>query len=103
MTIVTDMRARPGDVIGSMKVKPEHPEDDVIDHDIILVWQRKGASSLALTSWDACSVGSLWHHGCCRLRWMGDAAAWPDSLQGWRPVRQGVIAPPGMWRVFTGR
>jgi metal transporter CNNM len=21
-----------------MKIKPEHPEDDVIDHDLILVW-----------------------------------------------------------------
>ena len=27
-----------GDVIGRMKVKPEHPEDDVIDNDLILVW-----------------------------------------------------------------
>lgn len=36
--IVTDEKARLGDVIGQMKVKPEHPEDDVIDHDLILVW-----------------------------------------------------------------
>jgi len=36
--IVTDMRTRLGDVIGRMKVRPEHPEDDVIDHDMILVW-----------------------------------------------------------------
>jgi metal transporter CNNM len=36
--IVTDMCLRLGDVIGRMKVKPEHPEDDVIDNDIILVW-----------------------------------------------------------------
>jgi metal transporter CNNM len=27
-----------GEVIGRMKVKPEHPEDDVIDDDLILVW-----------------------------------------------------------------
>ena len=27
-----------GDVIGRMKVKAEHPEDDVIDNDLILVW-----------------------------------------------------------------
>ena len=27
-----------GGVIGRMKVKPEHPEDDVIDDDLILVW-----------------------------------------------------------------
>jgi len=32
------MSARLGDVIGLMKMKPEHPEDDVIDHDLILVW-----------------------------------------------------------------
>ena len=39
--IVTDMSTRLGDVIGLMKVKPEHPEDDVIDHDLILVWGRQ--------------------------------------------------------------
>ena len=32
------MSARLGDVIGLLKMKPEHPEDDVIDHDLILVW-----------------------------------------------------------------
>ena len=36
--VVTDMRALLGSVIGRMKVKPEHPEDDVIDNDLILVW-----------------------------------------------------------------
>jgi metal transporter CNNM len=36
--IVTDMRTPLGDVIGRMRVKPEHPEDDVIDNDLILVW-----------------------------------------------------------------
>jgi metal transporter CNNM len=36
--IVTNMRTPLGDVIGRMKVKPEHPEDDVIDNDLILVW-----------------------------------------------------------------
>jgi len=36
--IVTDMRTPLGDVIGRMKVKPERPEDDVIDNDLILVW-----------------------------------------------------------------
>ena len=33
--------ARLGDVIGRMKVKPEHPEDDVIDNDLILVWGKQ--------------------------------------------------------------
>ena len=32
------MSTRLGDVIGLMKMKPEHPEDDVIDHVLILVW-----------------------------------------------------------------
>jgi hypothetical protein len=32
------MRARLGDVIGLMKMRPEAPEDDVIDRDLILVW-----------------------------------------------------------------
>lgn len=36
--VVRDMRTRLGDVIGRMKVKPERPGDDVIDHDLILVW-----------------------------------------------------------------
>ena len=36
--IVTNMRTPLGSVIGHMKVKPEHPEDDVIDNDLILVW-----------------------------------------------------------------
>jgi len=37
-TIVTDMRTPLGSVIGRMKVEPAHPEDDVIDNDLILVW-----------------------------------------------------------------
>lgn len=36
--IVTDMRTPLGAVIGRLKVKPEHAEDDVIDDDLILVW-----------------------------------------------------------------
>jgi hypothetical protein len=36
--VVTDIRTPLGDVIGRMKVKPERPEDDVIDNDLILVW-----------------------------------------------------------------
>jgi hypothetical protein len=36
--IVRDMKVRLGDVIGEMKVLPERPDDDVIHHDIILVW-----------------------------------------------------------------
>ena len=36
--IVRDSKARLGDVIGLMKVVPETPGDDVIEHDLILVW-----------------------------------------------------------------
>jgi metal transporter CNNM len=36
--IVTDMRTPLGGGIGRMTVKPKHPEDDVIDDDLILVW-----------------------------------------------------------------
>ncbi len=32
------MELRLGDVIGLLKMKPEHPEEDVIDHDLILGW-----------------------------------------------------------------
>ncbi len=35
------MNARLGDVIGLMKMRPENPEDDVIDHDLILVWGKQ--------------------------------------------------------------
>jgi len=34
------MNTRLGDVIGRMKVRPKHPEDDVIDNDLILVWGK---------------------------------------------------------------
>jgi metal transporter CNNM len=36
--VVRDMKARLGDVIGRMKVVQESPNDDVIEHDMILVW-----------------------------------------------------------------
>jgi metal transporter CNNM len=36
--IVREMQTRLGEVIGRMKVAPERPDDDVIDHDLILVW-----------------------------------------------------------------
>ncbi|MFZ0837995.1 MAG: CNNM domain-containing protein [Xanthobacteraceae bacterium] len=36
--IVTDANTKLGEVIGHMKVRPETPEDDVVDHDLILVW-----------------------------------------------------------------
>jgi metal transporter CNNM len=36
--VVTDPRTRLGDVIGRMKVNPEHPGDDVVDDDLILFW-----------------------------------------------------------------
>jgi hypothetical protein len=36
--VVTNMRVPLGDVIGRMTVRPERPEDDVIDNDLILVW-----------------------------------------------------------------
>jgi metal transporter CNNM len=39
--LVSDMNARLGDVLGRMRVKPEHPEDDVIDNDLILVWGKQ--------------------------------------------------------------
>jgi len=39
--IVTDMRTPLGSVIGRMRVKPKHPEDDVIDNDLILVWAHE--------------------------------------------------------------
>ena len=38
---VSDPGTRLGDVISRMQVRPEHPEDDVIDHDLILVWGKE--------------------------------------------------------------
>ena len=39
--IVSEVNTRMGDVMGRMKVKPIHPEDDVIDNDLILVWGKQ--------------------------------------------------------------
>jgi hypothetical protein len=39
--VVTDPGTKLGDVIGLMKVKPEYPEDDVVDNDIILIWVKQ--------------------------------------------------------------
>ena len=39
--VVADARTTLGDVIGRMEVTPEHPEDDVIDNDILLVWGKE--------------------------------------------------------------
>jgi hypothetical protein len=36
--IVRDMKKRLGDVLGQLRVAPERPGDDVIHHDLILVW-----------------------------------------------------------------
>lgn len=36
--IVRDMQAKLGDVIGQLKVVSQRPGDDVIEHDLILVW-----------------------------------------------------------------
>jgi metal transporter CNNM len=47
--IVRDMKTRLGEVIGQMKVLPERPDDDVIHHDIILVW---GAQRRIITGSD---------------------------------------------------
>ena len=47
--IVREMQTRLGDVIGRMKVEPERPGDDVIHHDMILVW---GAQRRIITGSD---------------------------------------------------
>jgi metal transporter CNNM len=39
--LVTEMQTKLGDVIGRMKVCVSHAGDDVIDHDLILVWGRQ--------------------------------------------------------------
>jgi metal transporter CNNM len=39
--IVRDPKARLGDVIPLLKVAPENSDDDVIDHDLILVWHKQ--------------------------------------------------------------
>ena len=36
--IVTNPQATIGDVIGRLEVKPEHGQDDVLDHDVIVLW-----------------------------------------------------------------
>jgi hypothetical protein len=59
--IIRDMPTKLGDVIGRMTVKPERPDDDVIHHDMILVWgpQRRiitGSDLLARLLRDIASV-----------------------------------------------
>ena len=39
--IITDENVAIGDALSKMHVEPENPEDDVIDHDIILLWTSK--------------------------------------------------------------
>jgi metal transporter CNNM len=39
--VIRDPKARLGDVIGLLKVLPEAPGDDVIEHDLILVWHKQ--------------------------------------------------------------
>ena len=39
-SFLNDANTRLGEVIGKMKVRPESPEDDVVDHDLILVWAK---------------------------------------------------------------
>lgn len=38
--IVTSRRATIGDVIARFKVNPQHSQDDVVDHDVILLWSE---------------------------------------------------------------
>jgi metal transporter CNNM len=47
--VVADPAARLGDAVARMKVRPERPGDDVIDHDLILVW---GAQKRIITGAD---------------------------------------------------
>ena len=47
--IVRNLQTKLGEVIGRMKVVPERPGDDVIDHDLILVW---GAQKRIITGSD---------------------------------------------------
>ena len=36
--IVRDGRTTIGEIIARLKVKPDHSQDDVVDHDVILLW-----------------------------------------------------------------
>ncbi len=47
--IVRNLQTKLGEVIAQMKVAPERPGDDVIDHDLILVW---GAQRRIITGAD---------------------------------------------------
>jgi metal transporter CNNM len=42
--VVTDLQKRPGNVISRLKVTRGDAGDDVIDHDLILVWRAAGAA-----------------------------------------------------------
>ncbi len=39
--VVRSHRATIGEIISLLKVKPEHSQDDVVDHDVILLWSEQ--------------------------------------------------------------
>lgn len=106
--IITGMSARPGDVIGLMKLKPEHPEDDVIDHDLILVW---GTQKRIITGADLGTAPEWNHHTGSQTELKGNDAeqcvrctfgAWEvessSNRRGNRLFLAPVEAGPAIWR-----
>jgi metal transporter CNNM len=83
--VVRDTKKKLGDIIGQMKVVPEHPEDDVIDNDLILVW---GAQKRIITGADL--LGRLLR-GIVAVDGKGDA---PHTDRG---ANSGAAAAPSMW------
>ena len=84
------MSARPVDVIALMKMKPEHPEVDVIGHDLILVGKSKSASSPVPIYWGGSSVKSP-HGKSDRIERQGK-----DNVSA-------ALSTLGMWESGTAR
>jgi hypothetical protein len=81
--VITDMRAPLGGVIGRMQVKPEHPEDDVIDNDLILVWGNKNASLPAPIFWGRNPMDMLLIITVLLLLLFGSGGYWARGRYYW--------------------
>ena len=75
--IVTDLRIPLGSVIGRMKVKPEHPEDDVVDDDLILVW---GEQKRIITGAVPLGAAFTWHRDARRKTKIRPAHSFDSSI-----------------------
>lgn len=74
--VVDDPDVEIGEVLGQLKVHPEHPSDDVIDQDVIIVWGEQ--QKRIITGSDI--LGRLLR-GIVKLSWAGAKATAPGGVK----------------------